>query len=139
MKLDYSLFVRNVGGIDFRPVSMASLTWLYEIKSPIVMGGDINAVDFCIFAWMHGEELATVIQSMQAGDYEQQAILWGAGVPPVVFSLYTTQNIKALLKELKNAFIDPESKFCPFPSPSPRKASWWARAFAIIRRLFKRG
>ena len=139
MKLDYSLFVRNIGGIDFRPVSMASLTWLYEIKSPIVMGGDINAVDFCIFAWMHGEELATVIQSMSSGDYEQQAILWGASVPPVVFSLYTTQNIKALLKELKNAFIDPESKFCPFPSPSPRKASWWARAFATIRRLFKRG
>ena len=139
MKLDYSLFMRNVGGIDFRPVSMASLTWLYEIKSPIVMGGDINAVDFCIFAWMHGAELATVIQSMSAGDYEQQAILWGASVPPVVFSLYTTQNIKALLKELKNAFIDPESKFCPFPSPSPRKSLWWVRVFATIRRLFKRG
>lgn len=139
MKLDYSLFVRNVGGIDFRPVSMASLTWLYEIKSPIVMGGDINAVDFCIFAWIHGEELATVIQGMSSGDYEQQAILWGASVPPVVFSLYTTQNIKALLKELKNAFIDPESKFCPFPCPSPQKASWVARVFATIGRLFKRG
>lgn len=139
MKLDYTLFIRNVGGIEFRPVSMASLTWLYEIKSPIVMGGDINAVDFCIFAWMHGEELATVIQSMSSGDYEKQAILWGASVPPVVFSLYTTQNIKGLLKELKNAFIDPESKFCPFPSPSLRKASWLVRVIATIRHLFKRG
>lgn len=139
MKLDYTLFMRNVGGIDFRPVSMATLTWLYEIKSPIVMGGDINAVDFCIFAWMHGEELASVIQGMSSGDYEQQAILWGASVPPVVFSLYTTQNIKALLKELKHAFIDPESKFCTFPSPSLRRASCLARVFAFIGRLFKRG
>lgn len=78
------------------------------------MGGDINAVDFCIFAWIHGAELATVIQSMQAGDYEQQAILWGAGVPPVVFSLYTTQNIKALLKELKKCIHRPRKQILPF-------------------------
>lgn len=132
-------YTRHIAGIDFRPISMASLTWLYEIRSPIVMGGDINAVDFCIFTWMHGAELAEVISAMEAGTYERQAIYWGANVPPVIFSLYTTQNIKALHKQLQHAFIDPESKFCPFPVPSPCRPSWMARVFHFIIRPFQHG
>ena len=35
-------YIVTVGGIEFRPVSMGTLTLLYSIGSPLVAGGDID-------------------------------------------------------------------------------------------------
>ena len=136
---DWKKYVVNVGGIDFRPVSMGSLTMLYEIEHPIVVGGDFDAVDYCVFAWIHAAPLMEVICSVKAGTWEKKAILWGAEVPPIVFASYTIDTMKALAKDLSRIFVDKNSGFTPFPQPSPCRPSCWQRVMTFMKRLFSRG
>lgn len=110
-------FIVTIGGIDFRPISLGSLTLLHEINSPIIYGGEVTALDFTIFAWMHAEPLEEVINAVKSDTYESLAIRWGADAPPCIFSLYTVPTLKALSKDLKNMFIDKESGFIPFVKP----------------------
>ena len=136
MKDDWTKYIVDIGGIEFRPVSMGSLTMLFDVHSPLVIGGEVDAVDFCIFAWIHGAPLMEVISSVKAGNYVEKAIYWGAEVPATVFASYTIPTIKALAKDISKAFIDKKSGFVPFPVPSPYKPSCWKRAYTFMKRLF---
>lgn len=139
MKDDWSKYVVEIDGIKFRPVSMGSLTMLYDVRSPFVLGGEIEAVDYCIFAWIHGAPLMEVITSIKANDYVEKAIYWGAEVPASVFGLYTEPTIKALVKDMSKAFIDKKTGFVPFPVPSPYRPSCWKRVWISMKRLLKCG
>lgn len=139
MKEDWTKYIVKVAGIDFRPVSMGSLTMLCEIEHPLVVGGDFDAVDYCVFAWMHAAPLMEVICSIKAGTYEKKAIAWGAETSPIVFASYTLETMKALTKDLSRIFVDKNSGFIPFPVPSPCKPSCWQRGMTFMKRLFNRG
>ena len=136
---DWKQFIVNVGGIDFRPVSMGSLSMLYSIGSPLVVGGQLDATDFCVFAWLHGAPLMQVITSVKAGTWYKKAILWGAELEPCVFASFSIPTMKALAKDLSKAFIQPNSGFIPFPRPSHQKPSWVQRVWTSIKRLFRHG
>lgn len=139
MKKDWKEYVRNIGGVDFRPLSMGSLTLLFDTNSPIVHGGLITAKDFAIFAWIHGENLSDVIASIKADNYETDAILWASEMPVEVYSKYTLESVKALNKDLNKIFIDKETGFIPFLSPSPWKPSLWRRVWNGIIHLLTFG
>ena len=132
-------FVVNVGGIEFRPVSMGSLTLLYSVGSPFVNGGDVDATDYAVFAWLHGAPLMEVICSVKAGTYYKKALIWASEVPTEVFSSYTVEALVALSRDLSRVFIDKETGFIPFPRPSQCKPSWLKRVWTFITRLWKRG
>jgi hypothetical protein len=125
-------YVVNVGGIDFRPVSMGTLTLLYQIKSPIIMGGVIEPLDFCVFAWMHAAPIQEVYNSINADTYEKKAIMWGSEVPPIIYTSYAPTTIKSLMKDLNKLFIEEKSGYIPFPLPSPLRLTWWQRAIRFI-------
>lgn len=131
-------YIVKVGEVEFRPVSMGSLTMLYAISSPLVVGGEIDATDFCVFAWLHGAPLMEVICAVKAGNWYKKAMLWGAEVEPLVFASYTPDTIAALTRDLSKVFIDEKSGFVPFPLPSPCRPSWWKRAWTFITHLWKR-
>ena len=135
-KEDWTKYVVNVAGIDFRPVSMGSLTLLYDVHSPLVVGGEVDALDFCVFAWIHAAPLMEVINSIKAETFAEKALEWGIEVPAAVFASYTLPTIKALAKDLSKVFIDKNSGFVPFPVPSPCKPSCWKRAWTSFKRLF---
>lgn len=129
-------YIVKIGGLEFRPVSMATLTILYEIGSPIVMGGDVTALDYCVFAWIHNASIIEVYSAVKSGTYMKKAILWGSEVEPVVFSSYTPEAIKTLADNISTLFIEEKSGFIPFPLPSPCRRSWLPRVFhSIIRHL----
>lgn len=136
---DWSDYIRVIGGVEFRPVSLGSLTLLYEVKSPFVYGGLIEPLDYCIFAWIHGAPLAEVITSVKAGEYIKDAIIWGAECPTEIYASYTLPTVKALAKDLEKVFIDKDSGFIPFPLPLPCRRSWWKRAIHFIKRQLKLG
>lgn len=139
MKKDWKQFIVNVGGVDFRPVSMGSLSMLYSIGSPLVVGGELDATDFCVFAWLHGAPLMEVLTAVKAGNWFKKAILWGAELEPTVFASFSVPTMKALAKDLSMAFVDPNSGFIPFPRPSHQKPSWVKRVWTFIIRPFSRG
>lgn len=139
MREDWKKYIVEVGGIPFRPVSMGSLTMLYAIQSPLVIGGEVSPVDFAVFAWMHAAPIMEVVCSVKAHTHERAAIIWASEAPPVVFASYIPDTIKALAVDLSRVFIDKDSGFIPFPVPSPLKQSWWQRAWTTMRHLFKRG
>ena len=136
---DWKKYVVTVGGIDFRPVSMGTLTMLYAIQSPLVIGGEVSPVDFAVFAWMHAAPLMEVVGCVKARSHEKKAIIWGSEAPPIVFASYIPDTIKALAVDLGRVFIDKDSGFIPFPVPSPLKQSWWQRAWTTMRHLFRLG
>lgn len=132
-------YIVTVAGVEFRPVSMGTLTLLYSIGSPIVAGGDIEPEDFCVFAWMHAAPIMEVYAAVKSGTYLKKAVIWGSEVPPVIFSSYTVDTIKALVNDLSNVFIEERSGFIPFPIPSVCRRSWLRKAFHFITRLLKIG
>lgn len=138
-KENWEQYKVTIGGIEFRPVSMGSLALLYKIKSPIITGGDIDAVDYCIFAWIHAAPLMQVITAIKADVYYEAAIYWGAEVPNAVFASYSKPTIKSLVYQLANSYIEPKSGFVPFPLPSQQKVSWLQRVMTFITRLWNRG
>ena len=138
-KENWSKYVVKIGEVEFRPVSMATLTILYDIESPLIFGGEMNAVDFCVFAWLHAAPIMEVTTAIAAKTYIQNAILWGAEIEPQVFASYTLPTMKKLEKDLKNIFIEKKSGFIPFPLPSPCRRSWLMRAFHSMKRLLKFG
>ena len=104
---------------------MGSLSMLYSIQSPLVVGGDLEATDYCVFAWLHGAPLMEVVTAIKAGTWYKKAVIWGSEVPPCVFASYTIPTMTALLKDLSKTFIEPNTGYIPFPLPSPCKPSWW--------------
>lgn len=138
-KENWKDYVVTVGGIEFRPVSMGTLTLLYNIGSPIVMGGDIEPQDYCVFAWMHAAPIIEVFAAVKSGTYLKKAILWGSEVQPVVFASYVPDTMALLASDISKLFIEEKSGFIPFPLPSPCKPSWWKRAIHSFIRLFQRG
>lgn len=136
---DWKDFIVNVGGIDFRPVSMGSLTMLYSVGSPFVNGGDVDATDYAVFAWIHGAPLMEVICSVKAGTYFKKAMIWASEVPAEVFASYSVDTLVALSRDLSHVFIDKDTGFIPFPLPSPYKPSWWKRVWISISHLWNRG
>lgn len=139
MKEDWRKYIVNIGGVDFRPVSMGSLTMLYSIGSPLVTGGEIDATDYAVFAWMHGAPLMEVIVAVKSGTWFKKAIMWGSEVPSEIFSVFCLPSISALMTDLRSVFIEPKTGFIPFPQPSQCKPSWLKRAWTFISRLWKRG
>lgn len=136
---DWRKYIVTIGGIEFRPVSMASLTMLYSIGSPLVAGGELDATDYCVFAWIHAAPLMEVITSVKAGNWYKKAMLWGAECPTEVFASFTVPTLEALVRDISKTFIEPDTGFIPFPLPSPCKPSWWKRVWTSITRLWKRG
>lgn len=136
---DWKDFIVEIGGQKFRPVSMATLTILYDIKSPIVCGGEIDAVDYCIFAWLHAAPIMEILTAIKAGTYSRDAVIWGAEQPPAIFASYTPQTLIALHKDLQKVFVDKNTGFIPFPLPLSQNPSWWQRVFLIGKRLLKIG
>lgn len=132
-------YIVTVAGIEFRPVSMGTLTLLYSIGSPIVSGGDIEPEDFCVFAWLHAAPIMEVYAAVKSGTHVKKAVLWGSEVPPVVFSSYTVETIKTLVSDLSKVFIEESSGFIPFPVPSVCRRSWLRKVTAFIKRLFHIG
>lgn len=136
---DWKQYIVTVGGIDFRPVSMGTLTLLYGINSPIVTGGEIEPLDYCVFAWMHAEPIMEVFTAVKSGSYLKKAILWGSEAPPIVFASYIPDTIATLVKDINKVFIEERSGYIPFPVPSPCRPSWWKRVMTFITRPFMRG
>lgn len=136
---NWEQYKRTVAGIEFRPVSMGTLTLLFEVKSPFVYGGIIEPLDYCIFAWLHAAPLQEVITSVKAGEYIKDAVIWGSECPTAIYASYTLPTVKALAKDLEKIFIDKDTGFIPFPLPSPCRRSWWKRAFHFMKRLLKIG
>lgn len=136
---DWKEHIRVVGGIPFRPVSMGTLTLLYEVKSPFVYGGIVEPLDFAVFAWIHGAPLAEVITAVKADNYHKEAVLWAAEMPTAIYASYTLPTVKALAKDLDKIFVDKDTGFIPFPLPSPCRRSWWQRAFLFMKRLLMFG
>ena len=136
---DWKNYEREIAGYKFRPVSMATLALLYNINSPFVMGGVVDAVDYCVFAWMHNAPIMDVVTGIKSGSYIQDAVLWGSEVPPIIFSNYCPHTLKALSKDLSRVFIDKNTGYIPFPLPSACKRSWWQRVIIIGKRLLKIG
>ena len=132
-------YIVTVGGIEFRPVSMGTLTLLYSIGSPLVAGGDIDPQDFCIFAWMHAAPIMEVYAAVKSGTYLKKAIMWGNEVPPIVFSSYAVDTIKTLVNDLNKVFIEESSGYIPFPVPSVCRRSWLRRVTTFITRLLTLG
>lgn len=139
MKEDWKKYVVTVGDIEFRPVSMASLSILYSINSPLVMGGEVEPLDFCIFAWLHATPIMEVYASIKSGSYIRKALIWGSEVPPIIFTSYTSEAIAKLGDDLNKLFIEENSGFIPFPYPSPLIQSWWKRAIHTMKHLLKFG
>lgn len=136
---DWKEYLVTVGGIEFRPVSMGTLTLLYSIQSPLVVGGEVEPLDFCVFAWMHAAPIMEVFASIKSGSYMKKAVMWGSEVPPVVFASYVPDTIAALADDLSKLFIEESSGFIPFPVPSPCRRSWLRKVWTFIIRLFQRG
>lgn len=132
-------YIVKVGDIEFRPVSMGSLSLLFSVGSPLVVGGEVDATDYCVFAWIHGAPLMEVICSVKAGTWYKKAVMWGAEVEPIVFASYVPDTIQALVRDMSKVFIDEKTGFIPFPLPSPCNPSWWQRVKTFITRLWKRG
>ena len=132
-------YVVTVAGIDFRPVSMGTLTLLYKIQSPLVLGGSIEPEDYCVFAWMHAAPVMQVFTSVTSGTYLKKAIIWGSEAPPLVFASYVPDTIKQLVSDLSKVFIEERSGFIPFPVPSPCRRSWLRKVCTFITRLFHIG
>ena len=139
MKEDWSKYIVNIDGYSFRPISLGTLTLLYQIGSPLVFGGEITPTDFAIFTWLHGEQLQQVISHVKSRSYEEAAIKWACELPASIFSLYTKPTLKALTKDINNIFVDKDSGFIPFPYPSACKVSCWLRVTRFLRRLFRIG
>lgn len=139
MKQNWKDYVVTIGGIEFRPVSMGTLTLLYDIGSPIVAGGEIEPLDYCVFAWMHATPITEVYSAVKSGSYLRKAAIWGSEVPPIVFSSYTTDTIAKLSDDLSKVFIEEKSGFIPFPLPSPCRRSWIKRVLTFILRPFRFG
>ena len=118
---------------------MGTLTLLYHIQSPLVVGGEVEPLDFCVFAWLHAAPIMEVFAAVKSGTYIKKAVLWGAEVPPVVFSSYIPDTIAALADDLNKVFIEESSGYIPFPVPSPLRQSWLARVWNFITRPFQRG
>lgn len=131
----------TISGKEFRPISCASLAWLWETNSPLVHGGTFRAVDFCVFAWLHccDHTPQEVQDSINAGTYLEDALAWGIEAPPAVFSLYSAKRLKALEKDLSLLFADKKSGFVPFPCPLPCRAECTARGLTTLRHLCERG
>ncbi|MBQ4594752.1 MAG: hypothetical protein IJA81_08975 [Akkermansia sp.] len=138
-KEDWKDYLVTVGGIEFRPVSMGTLTLLYNIQSPLVVGGEVEPLDFCVFAWMHAAPIMEVFAAVKSGTYIKKSVLWGAEVPPVVFASYIPDTIAALADDLSKVFIEESSGYIPFPVPSLHRQSWLVRVWNFITRLFQRG
>lgn len=138
-KEDWKDYLVTVGGIEFRPVSMGTLTLLYNIQSPLVVGGEVEPLDFCVFAWMHAAPIMEVFSAVKSGTYIKKAVLWGAEVPPVVFASYIPDTIAALADDLNKVFIEESSGYIPFPVPSLHRQSWLVRVWNFITRPFQRG
>lgn len=136
---DWKDYLVTIGGIEFRPVSMGTLTLLYHINSPIVAGGEVEPLDYCVFAWMHAAPILEVYASVKSGTYIKKAVLWGSEVPPVVFSSYIPDTIALLADDLSKVFIEEKSGFIPFPVPSQLRQSWLQRVWTFITRHFQRG
>lgn len=136
---DWKDYLVTVGGIEFRPVSMGTLTLLYNIQSPLVVGGEVEPLDFCVFAWMHAAPIMEVFAAVKSGTYLKKAVIWGAEVPPVVFASYIPDTIAALADDLSKLFIEESSGFIPFPVPSPCRRSWLRKVWNFITRPFQRG
>lgn len=136
---DWKIYRRTVAGVEFRPVSLGSLTLLFDINSPFVHGGLITAKDFAIFAWLHSQPLADVITAVKAETYEKEAIMWATEMPIEIYSSFSVDTIKALNKDLNKIFIDKDTGFIPFPLPYPCKPSRWRRAWIFMKRLLTFG
>lgn len=136
---DWKDYLVTVGGIEFRPVSMGTLTLLYNIQSPLVVGGEVEPLDFCVFAWMHAAPIMEVFAAVKSGTYIKKAVIWGAEVPPVVFASYIPDTIAALADDLNKVFIEESSGYIPFPVPLLLKQSWLVRVWNFITRPFQRG
>lgn len=138
-KENWKDYLVTVGGIEFRPVSMATITMLYQINSPLVLGGDVEPLDYCIFAWLHAAPIMEIYTAVKSGTYIKKAVIWGSEIPPVVFASYIPETITALAQDLSNLFIEESSGFIPFPSPSPCRRSWLRKVTTFITRLFTFG
>ncbi len=136
---NWQQYIVTVGGIEFRPVSMGTLTLLYHIQSPLVVGGDVEPLDYCVFAWMHAAPILEVFAAVRSGTYIKKAVLWGSEVPPVVFSSYVPDTIALLADDLSKVFIEEKSGYIPFPVPSLHRQSWLVRVWTFITRPFQRG
>jgi hypothetical protein len=108
-------YIVKVGDLEFRPVSMATLTILYQIQSPLVMGGDVEPLDYCVFAWIHHAPIIEVFAAVKSGTYIRKAVLWGSEVEPKVFSAYIPDTMAQLADDLNKVFIEEKSGFIPFP------------------------
>lgn len=138
-KEDWKDYLVTVGGIEFRPVSMGTLTLLYHIQSPLVVGGEVEPLDFCVFAWIHAAPIMEVFAAVKSGTYIKKAVIWGSEVPPVVFASYVPDTIAALADDLSKLFIEERSGYIPFPVPSPCRRSWLRKVWTFIIRPFQRG
>lgn len=138
-KEDWKDYLVTVGGIEFRPVSMGTLTLLYHIQSPLVVGGEVEPLDFCVFAWIHAAPIMEVFAAVKSGTYIKKAVIWGSEVPPVVFASYVPDTIAALADDLSKLFIEERSGYIPFPVPSPCRRSWLRKVWTFITRHFQRG
>lgn len=105
-KENWEQYKVTIGGIEFRPVSMGTLTILYHIGSPIVTGGEIEPLDYCVFAWIHATPILEVMSSIKSGSYLRKAVIWASQVEPVVFSSYTPDTISQLVDDLNKVFIE---------------------------------
>ena len=132
---NWKQYIVTVGGIDFRPVSMGSLTLLYQINSPLVIGGDIEPLDYCIFAWIHAAPIMEVISSITSGNYISKAVIWGSEAPPTLYASYVPDTLAQLARDIQNVFIDQKTGYIPFPLPSPCRRSWWHKGWITIKRL----
>lgn len=136
---DWREYITVIGGIPFRPVSMGSLTMLFEVKSPLVYGGMVEPLDFAVFAWIHSAPITDILTAIKAEQWEKEAVIWASELPTEVYASYTLPTIKALAKDLSKIFIDKDTGFLPFPLPSQCKPSWRERALIFIKHLFTFG
>lgn len=133
---DYSV---TFAGHTFRPISAFTLTFLAEIRSPFITGGDVSPLDFALFAWAHGAPLPDVLEHLDAGTYSRAALEWSATVPPEVFAVYTPRKMQALANTLAQFFADKKSGFVPFPAASRSKRRWSVRALISSMAAFLTG
>lgn len=136
---DWNDYLVTVGGVTFRPVSMATLAILYEIGSPLVYGGEVTAIDYCVFAWIHQASIIEVLAAVKSNTIQKKSIIWASEVEPVIFTSYTNETIAKLADDLKKVFIEEKTGFIPFPLPLQHRRSWLKRVMTGLRHLFSFG
>lgn len=128
-------YTTTIDGVTFRPVSAATLAYLFELHSPLIFGGTLEPLDFLIFAWLHAAPLGEVVERTANGTAPTAAAEWAQTAPPSIFAVYCPRKIKALNRDLLDIFAERKTGYVPFPAPSASKSKWKLRGviFGLLR------